>query len=541
MKRLTDSFLQLFIFLVLPLLVLLVGVAFGSITLHQRSMRETLVEHDGRIVPSIANNISRQLEQRRTALQMWLERASPTPSPELQMLFDGGIAQYRNGAVSIVGRASIIDVATFQTIFGTTSNSPFIPLLAPNKAELYIAIIAEVEGNSAIGVVSLSTLPAAEILSSLHGKSHTFAYILDADNRILYHSNPALIGTIASQSKSEDVIVISAPIPQTEWRLVQEENWQKELSPLMRYSQAAPLVLVPGLLLVLLLVGVGIRKIVRPLQRLEKQATSLDWGNYDAIESEVGGIEEIQRLHATLRNMVQRIRTAQAEMRNYIGAVTRAQEDERLRVARELHDQTAQALVALNHQVQMLKPFLSDDPEAAILMSETRLNITQSIEDLRRIVRALRPVSLEQLGLAPALQMLARDLDPDDQMVIQFEKQGTPRRLSTEQEIVLYRIAQEALNNAWQHSGADHVWISVNFSDENVIVSVRDNGHGFSAPQHPSEITRSGNRHFGIMGMYERAALIGAYFQIVSTTESGTTITIRLAIGTTPSQDFKQQ
>ncbi len=533
MKRLTDSSLQLFVFLVLPLLALLVGVAFGSITLHQRTMRETLVEHHKRIIPGIANDLSHQLEQRRTMLQTWLETAPRTASPDLQILFDGGIAEYKNGEVSVVDNAAVIDIATFQEIFNIPSNSPFVPLLVSNKAELYIAIIAEVEGNLAVGLVSLHALPVAEILSSLHGKAHTFAYILDADNKILYHSNPALIGKTINQP-NEDSIVVSSPIPQTEWRLVQEENWQKELSPLMRYSQAAPLVLVPGLLLVLVLVGVGIRKIVRPLQRLERQATSLDWGNYDAIESEVGGIEEIQRLHATLRNMVQRIRSAQVEMHNYIGAVTRAQEEERLRLARELHDQTAQALVALNHQVQMLKPFLSDDPEAATLMSETRSNIAQSIEDLRRIVRGLRPVSLEQLGLASALQMLARDLDPDNQMAIQFEKQGIPRRLSTEQEIVLYRIAQEALNNAWQHSGADRVWILVNFAEDSVTISVRDNGHGFSAPQHPSEITRSGNRHFGIMGMYERAALIGAHLQMVSTPNDGTTITVRLPITTPP-------
>ncbi|GIK64393.1 MAG: hypothetical protein BroJett018_21870 [Chloroflexota bacterium] len=539
MKRLTDSSPQLFVFLVLPLLVLLVGIAFGSITLHQRTMRETLVEHHKRIIPGIANNLSRQLDQRQTILQMWLESPSSTALPELEILFDGGIAEVKNGEVSVVDDRAVIDTAAFQEVFNTTSNSPFVPLLAPNKPELYIAILAKVDGNSAVGLVSLHSLPVAEMLASLHSKTYSFAYILDADNKFLYHNDPDLIGRTAAHP-DEDSIVVSASVPQTEWRLVQEENWQKELSPLMRYSQAAPLVLVPGLLLTLLLVGVGIRKVVRPLQHLERQATSLDWGNYDAIEPEVGGIEEIQRLHATLRNMVQRIRSAQAEMHNYIGAVTRAQEEERLRLARELHDQTAQALVALNHQVQMLKPFLSDDPEAATLMSETRANITQSIEDLRRIVRALRPVSLEQLGLASALQMLARDLDLDDQMAIQFEKQGIPRRLSTEQEIVLYRIAQEALNNAWQHSGADRVWILVSFADDKVIISVRDNGHGFSAPQHPSEITRSGNRHFGIMGMYERAALIGAHLQIVSVPNGGTTITIQLPITTTSLQDFNR-
>jgi signal transduction histidine kinase len=213
-------------------------------------------------------------------------------------------------------------------------------------------------------------------------------------------------------------------------------------------------------------------------------------------------------------------------MHNYIGAITSAQEDERLRLARELHDQTAQSLVALNHRMQMVAPHLKDDPEAAELISETRAMIMQTLDDLRRVVRALRPVYLEELGLVPALQMLARDLDPDHHLSIVFEKTGSPQRLTPDNEIALYRIAQEALNNAWRHSEASHIWLTVQFEASHITMSVRDNGQGFTAPRHAIELTEGGQGHFGIMGMYERASLIGAYLHIQSEPGKGTTVTI---------------
>jgi signal transduction histidine kinase len=218
----------------------------------------------------------------------------------------------------------------------------------------------------------------------------------------------------------------------------------------MRYSQAAPLALVPGLLIAIGAVWFGIRRIVYPLRRLENQATELAWGDFAAIKPPVGGIEEIRRLQATLQHMAQRVQAAQATMHDYIGAITHAQEDERQRLARELHDQTLQALVALDHRQQMLKPYLEDDPAASEELSKIREMIIEIVNDLRRIVRALRPVYLEELGLAPALQMLARDLGLDDKMVVHFEKTGAPQRLPPEHEMALYRIAQEALNNAWR-------------------------------------------------------------------------------------------
>src|SRR5690606_17197906 len=163
---------------------------------------------------------------------------------------------------------------------------------------------------------------------------------------------------------------------------------------------------------------------------------------YAAIEQKVGGIEEIQHLQGTLQQMSKRVQAAQASMHDYIGAITRAQEDERRRLAHELHDQTAQSLVALDHRQQMLKPYLRDEPETSAKLTEIRGMIATAIDDLRRIVRALRPAYLEELGLAPALEMLARDLELDGQLAIHFEKQGAPQRLAPEHEMALYRIVQ---------------------------------------------------------------------------------------------------
>jgi signal transduction histidine kinase len=230
--------------------------------------------------------------------------------------------------------------------------------------------------------------------------------------------------------------------------------------------------------------------------------------------------------------MAQRVRAAQATMRDYIGAITHAQEDERRRLARELHDQTSQSLIALDHRQQMLKPHLNDDPAGTALLSEIRGMIVEIINDLRRIVRALRPVYLEELGLAPALQMLARDLRLDDRMTVRFEKTGTPQRLPPEHEMALYRIAQEAINNAWQHSHASQLWLTVRFEDAYVLVGVRDNGQGFVAPRHDAELSASGQKHFGIIGMRERAALIGAQLQVQSEPGTGTTVTVRAPLET---------
>ena len=556
--RLTSLPLQLLVFVVLPLLLLLVVVAFGGVALHQAEMRDLLVNHNLQVVSSAAENLSAQLDQRQSVLAVLAtEAASRSPdylkdSAELLLpLFDGGVAVYAGGGDLVAAPSSQTDWQALAERIARPTPPAVLPLVEPGQNTTRVVLIATAANAQNIrvaGVVSLNALSLVHELESRHSSGSIHVYLLGSDGMVLYHSDPTQVGKrfadVASRvvnttttqaferkdAEGHDVIATSAPIPTAEWMLVQEEQWKETLSPLMRYSQAAPLALVPGLLIAMGAVWLGIQRIVYPLRRLETQANDLAWGNFAAIDRPVGGIAEIRHLQGTLQHMTKRVQVTQASMRDYIGAITRAQEDERERLAHELHDQTAQALVALDQREQMLKPYLKEDPVPSQLLAEIRAMIAATINDLRRIVRALRPVYLEELGLAPALNMLARDLGLEDQMAVHFEKVGTAQRLIPDHEMALYRIAQEALNNAWQHSGASQVWVTVQFEAGQVTITVRDNGKGFAAPRHAAELEASGQRHFGIMGMYERAALIGAHLQVKSGPGSGTTVTVRAPV-----------
>ncbi len=551
--RLTSLPLQLLVFVVLPLLILLVVVAFGGVALHQAEMRDMLVNHNRQVVSGAADNLSDQIDQRQQVLAALAAEASRHSPQEvidsaawLPALFDGGVAIYEDGHL-LAATSSLTGWQALSQQIAPLTAPAVLPLVQAGENTTRVVLVAAAASNPGIrvaGVVSLEALALADGLDSLHKSGSIHVYLLDSAGTVLYHSDPSQVGAVTTQftstttteaferqdAEGHDVIATSAPVSTAGWMLVQEERWKETLSPLMRYSQAAPLALVPGLLIAIGAVWLGIQRIVYPLRRLEAQATDLAWGDFAAIEQPVGGIEEIRHLQGTLQHMTKRVQAAQASMHNYIGAITRAQEDERRRLARELHDQTSQALVALDHRQQMLKPYLKDDPAAAALLAEIRTMIGATIDDLRRIVRALRPIYLEELGLAPALQMLARDLGLDDKIAVHFEKTGTPQRLIPEHEMALYRIAQEALNNAWQHSGASQIGLTVEFEASQVTITVRDNGKGFAAPRQAAELDASGQRHFGITGMHERAALIGAHLQVKSEPGSGTIITVRAPI-----------
>lgn len=554
--RLTSLPLQLLALVVLPLLALLVLVAFGGVAVHQAEMRDLLINHNRQLTSAAAVALSGQLEQRQNVL-LGLARAAENAGPDEVMgqlellipLFDRGLViDTQDGQIRAASGPEDND---WQKLVDEVRGVPTPSVLARlerdgNRAQaVLINVVSSDQGLRAIGLGSLD-LVATEAGLGRHPKSGTLDIrLLDRDGTVLLSSNPAQVGEVfegaeraiqtdgvtafeRTDSAGHDVILTAAPVPLAGWTLVYEERWHETLSPIVQYSQAAPLVLVPGLLIALGAVWFGIRRVVLPLRKLEAQANELAWGNYAAIGHKVGGIEEIQHLQGTLQQMSRRVQAAQASMHDYIGAITRAQEEERRRLAHELHDQTAQSLVALDHRQQMLKPHLRDDPAAAARLAEIRGMIAATIDDLRRIVRALRPVYLEELGLTPALEMLARDLERDGRFAIHFEKHGAPQRLAPEQEVALYRIAQEALNNAWQHSSGSDIWLIVRFDAGGVTITVRDNGKGFAAPQHASELGASGVQHFGLMGMYERASLIGAHLQVLSKPEGGTTVVVSM-------------
>lgn len=304
-----------------------------------------------------------------------------------------------------------------------------------------------------------------------------------------------------------------------------EDAWKIATDPILELTLLAPLVLIPPLLFSVAALWFAAKQIVQPLQELESKAAALAWGNFDAINEPVGGISEVRHLQMELVEMSRKVKAAQEGLHDYIGAITSAQEEERTRLARELHDDTIQSVIALKQRVQLAQKSVKDQNGRRAL-EELESLAEQTIENLRRLTRALRPIYLEDLGLVTALEMLARETSQNHPLVVEFQKTGQERRLSRDVELSLYRIAQEALNNAVKHSNASRADLTITFEDSTIQMEVSDNGEGFIVPNSPTEFAPRG--HFGLLGVHERAELIEARLEIESALGRGTSLKVRL-------------
>jgi two-component system sensor histidine kinase DegS len=242
----------------------------------------------------------------------------------------------------------------------------------------------------------------------------------------------------------------------------------------------------------------------------------------------VGGVQEIQDLHQALVDMTDRIRGYEAGMRDYLAAMTKGQEAERARLARELHDGPVQDLIALRQRSEMVQRLVArgEAVEAGALLGELRNAELATVKELRRLIGALRPAYLEDLGFMPALEMLVRQVAERADAQVQLEKVCADQRLAPDVELAAYRIAQEALTNALQHAQAENVVVRVRCDAEGVALSVEDDGVGFELPARPDVLTYAG--HFGLLGMRERATLLGGMFRIDTAPGEGTRVTLHL-------------
>ena len=308
---------------------------------------------------------------------------------------------------------------------------------------------------------------------------------------------------------------------------------------MLRYSQFVPLVAALAVVVSLLTLYYGIRSIVQPLRALGQRAERVAWGDFDGagIGTPVGGVREIEDLRCTLDQMARRVQSYQIGMHDYIAAITQGQEEERKRLARELHDDTIQALIALGQRVEMAQKALPGDPEhAAERLAAARGMIAESLEGVRRFSRDLRPPYLDDLGLAPALGMLAHsgvrngagEATSGERQgpIIDVSTIGPVRRLPPDMELAAYRIVQEALNNVIRHAQATNAWVEARFDTDQLMLVVRDDGHGFEIPRLPDDLARRG--HFGLMGIQERALLYGGQVTVRSSPGEGTTLQVRL-------------
>lgn len=222
-------------------------------------------------------------------------------------------------------------------------------------------------------------------------------------------------------------------------------------------------------------------------------------------------------------------RRMQDNLRYYLNQITRAQEEERKRIARELHDDTIQALVVLSRQLDELTSGDKGLPEDKRLrLDNLRQQTNSTIDGVRRLSQDLRPVALDRLGLLPALEWLASDLGKHSGIPVEIKVHGTERRLTAEAELLLFRIAQEALRNVWRHSEATSAEVIVEFEESRIRVSVKDNGKGFGLRETMGDLIKEGR--LGLAGMQERARLLGGSLRVEPEPGKGTTVTVEAPI-----------
>jgi signal transduction histidine kinase len=307
--------------------------------------------------------------------------------------------------------------------------------------------------------------------------------------------------------------------------LVNEEAWEDIASPLLRATQNAPLIFIPILGLSIIALWFGLRQIVQPMQALESKTVDMGGGNFETIKQPVGGVLEIQHLQKTLIDMAEKLKEAQDSLHSYIGAITDSVENERRNLARELHDETLQSLIALGQYTQYALHW-NKNPKVETTLNQITNMTDQGVKNLRRLIQGLRPIYIEDLGLVTALAMQSTDNKRPDGLKIHFQLEGIERRLKSEIEMAMYRISQEAINNVIQHANAKNAWITLSFHKKSIILEIRDDGQGFNIPLEPMDYARKG--HYGLLGIYERSELIGAKLIIRSVLKEGTRIVVQL-------------
>lgn len=542
---------QLFLLVILPLTTLLICVSFSGVWFHQQTMRTMIEERDKRAVQAIATTITQNLLFRLVILQNIAQQTARLDSPAhvledaagLTNHFEGGLALF-NQEGQLMASSNPAEMWDNRPVLTPLSqpihfeNNPsakyvFVPDTEP---PLMLLMVQSANGVWAVGAINPTTMIDQAIEELFAADDQTMTWVRGMEDELIYYQgatpaadhmthHPDLAGesgVLEMTHNSDEHVVVYATIRPVGWELVIQEPWASHHDPFwLQSTEWTPLILAPALVVALVALWLVVRQVVQPLQQLATQTSQIGAGEFTAIEQPVGGIEEIQKLQTHLVQMAQEVAAAQNQLRHYLGAVTSGQEEERKRLARDLHDETIQALIALNQRLQLaqMAPAVT-----AGQLTEMQQMVSRTMANLRRLIHDLRPIYLEDLGLGPALEMLGRETSQQLPFAITVKLTGQVRRLPAELELTLYRIAQEGLSNVVRHAQASQAQLTVDFGTEELTMTIVDNGRGFVVPASPADFLPQG--HLGLLGMSERAELVGARLAIYSAPGRGTRLTV---------------
>ena len=269
------------------------------------------------------------------------------------------------------------------------------------------------------------------------------------------------------------------------------------------------------------------------LNGLECRATVVDITARKAAEAARSRLEVVTASNRMLEQEIirrkaleQALKTSEQQLRQLSHEILLAQEKERKRISRELHDTVLQTLVGISAHLASLTPKLADNPQSLQRkIKETQRLVEKSLAMVHRFAVELRPTVLDDLGLIPALHTFMRDFMKRTGVRARLTVYEAVNQLPLDQSAVLYRVALEALNNVGCHAQASAAEVQIKKLPDWVCLTIKDNGKSFDVK---SALRAKGSGHLGLLGMKERLQMVGGKFSIKSTPGRGTTVTARI-------------
>jgi two-component system sensor histidine kinase UhpB len=303
------------------------------------------------------------------------------------------------------------------------------------------------------------------------------------------------------------------------------------LATQLRQGSYAPTIILVAFVTIGWLVSVALNFVLlqfafRPLMDLGKIMNRVQAGERSLRAPLTGVDPQADQLASTFNMMLEAIDEAN---RQRAMLIINAQEEERKRVARELHDETSQIMTSLLISLAILEESITSQ-QARDRIAETRQLAHQTLHAIRDLCLDLRPSALDDLGLLPALHWYIKEYQQKCALEVDFQASGFKEQLPAELETVLYRIVQEALTNVARHAQARKVTVRLEESKHEIHALVSDNGRGFDAEK-AQKMPGAGQEHgWGLIGMHERVSLLDGHLTITSRAEQGTTIDVSIPL-----------
>ena len=361
---------------------------------------------------------------------------------------------------------------------------------------------------------------------------------------LLDEHDQSMVGSSAEPGPPDrgDDIVATARLAVVPWQVQLRQPRREALGPLLA-ERTRLFILSPLLIALAVLFSWGAtHSVTEPLKALGAAARRIAEGNLEATvppqpDDEVGRLggsletmrvalkKSLDELTQSREILEQRVAERTAELRLVLTKFVSAQEDERRRIARELHDETCQTVAALGMKLDAA--VAAPTPEGMReRLKEARAFAGRTLAEVHALIYELRPSVLDDLGLFPAIRWLADHQLTPAGIEFRCEVSVPERPLSTERQTTLFRAIQEAIRNVARHSGATQVLIQVEERERELLVEIEDDGHGFD----PGSVTvpRPSGRGLGLLGMRERMAIIGGSVELISSAEAGTRVLLRM-------------